>query len=119
MLIKKVLMRLSERIKAFLTAERTTAAEWKAKYEATQGLLDAAIAKGSADSAELAEIKATIDELQGVNLTPVSDAVINDVVADPEIETPAAITEAPAPTPEAIPDATVVDAAIDALMPTE
>lgn len=57
--------------------------------------------------------------IAAINPTPVSDAVVAEVVTNTEIETPAVVEAAPAVSTEVIQAPEVVDAAIDAIVESD
>jgi hypothetical protein len=100
----------------------------KAQDAATIAALSDQIAAGVTDAAAL---QATIAELQasalnadeiiaaiaGINNSPVSDAVVTEVITNPEIETPAIVEAAPSVADDVVQAPEVVAAALEAVAP--
>jgi hypothetical protein len=100
----------------------------KVQDAATIAALSDQIAAGVTDAAAL---QATIAELQasalnadeiiaaiaGINNSPVSDAVVTEVITNPEIETPAIVEAAPPVADDVVQAPEVVAAALEAVAP--
>lgn len=130
--LEGILMTLAEKIKALVAVETeegkklqeanaklstalTGANEKIAQLEAIAGTVPGLQEQIDGLKAELAEASIAADAIAEINPTPVADGVVEEVIDNPDIETPPVVEEAPAPAPEVILPVEVVEAAIDAL----
>jgi hypothetical protein len=67
----------------------------------------------------IVDIKELADRIASINPTPVSDAIVTEVINNPEIETPAIVESAPEVAPEVIQEPAVVEAALEALVSSD
>lgn len=108
---------------------KTSNAELKTLVADLQGMLGSANLNISDLQSKATELEAKVTQLEanqidaasiieavkGIVPTPVSNAVIGEVITNPDIPTPEIVADAPEITPEMVPDAPVVEAALEAL----
>jgi hypothetical protein len=135
---QKITMTLPQLIQdaiALETAEGQKREELIVQLQAGRAQDQAAIAALTVELAapdpDVASLKAKVAELEasalsaneivaaiaGINNSPVSDAVVTEVISNPEIETPAIVEAAPPVADDVVPSPEVVAAALEAVAP--
>jgi hypothetical protein len=113
--VAAVLQEQSEKFATEKAAQDQTIADLKALLEATTIDGTAAAAKIAELEASQANMQDIADAIDGIHKSPVTDAVITEVINNPAIETPQVVVDAPAVAPEVVQDPAVVQAAVDAI----
>lgn len=76
-------------------------------------------AKVSELATKIADENELVTLISQINVSSVADSVIEEVVNNPEIETPVVVEEAPVPAVDTVPEPAVVEAAMDAMNESE
>jgi len=96
---------------------QSTITELKTKVAQLEQLLAETPTPGVGEA--IVNIQELVDQIAAVNPTPVSDAIVSEVVSNPEIPTPAVVETAPEVAPEVIQEPAVVEAAVEAIVATD
>ena len=92
-------------------------AELKQKLDELQALHDATPTPGVGEA--IVNLKELQERIAAINPTPVSDAIVSEVVVNTEITTPEVVEAAPEVAPEVIQEPAVVEAALEAIVESD
>lgn len=115
----KKYLELIENLKALMAQKDALIAELQAllsgkesELESVKAQLEAKIEELAQNAIDTAEL---VEAIAAINPTPVSDAVVEEVVENPEIPTPPIVEDAPPTDTGVVQDPEVVDSALDAI----